>query len=197
MSDPSPSPVAPVRWRRPPSPPSCSTFSTQRTPPGPAHPPAAFRPRGSNSEPPPPSPGSTRQSPPLADSQGGRPPFDPPPTVMPRGGDPPSTPRRCWSCDGRVFGRGCGGARVGCCHVPNVVRSTFCVVPSQPPASGLMLPASGLVLLTPQGGRPPCDPDLRSGQRSTGWSCASPARVGMGSPRMAAAACSTARMIPT
>ncbi len=104
------------------------------------------------------------------ESQGGRPPFDPPP-VMPRGGDPPSTPRR--SCPGgttplrppagaggalsSVLGRGCGGARVGCCHVSG--RSAFCV--------------------DSQGGRPPFDPPpvLVANDRGLGRGCGG-ARVG-------------------
>jgi hypothetical protein len=40
-----------------------------------------------------------------SDAQEGRPPFDPPP-VMPRGHDPPSTPRRCSCRSSRVAGRG-------------------------------------------------------------------------------------------
>jgi hypothetical protein len=74
---------------------------------------------------------------------GGRPPFDPPP-VMPRGDDPPSTPRRCWWRGGGVLGRGCGPVSCHGCHVPD----------SWPPASGLLLRAC----CDAQGGRPPFDP---------------------------------------
>jgi hypothetical protein len=77
------------------------------------------------------------------DAQGGRPPFDPPP-VMPRGDDPPSTPRRCWWRGGGVLGRGCGPVSCHGCHVPD----------SWPPASGLLLRAC----CDAQGGRPPSDP---------------------------------------
>ncbi len=61
--------------------------------------------------------------------------------LMPRGGDPPSTPRRYWSCAGCVLGRGCGVACVGCCHVPGVLPSAFCVL-----------------RLMPRGGDPPSTP---------------------------------------